>query len=55
MAFGDYTNDIDMLKAAGIGCAMANATEEVRKSADYITTLNNNQGGVAEIIERFIL
>ena len=38
-----------------IGCAMANATEEVKKSADYITTLNNNRGGVAEIIERFIL
>lgn len=55
IAAGDAANDIDMLKAAGIGCAMANATEEVKKSADYITTLNNNRGGVAEIIERFIL
>ena len=41
--------------AMGIGCAMINGSDDVKAQADYITVLDNNQGGVAEIIERFIL
>lgn len=52
---GDAANDIDMIREAGIGCAMINGSDEVKAQADYITTLDNNQGGVAEIIERFVL
>ena len=52
---GDAANDIDMIREAGIGCAMINGTDEVNDQADYITTLDNNHGGVAEIIERFII
>lgn len=37
MAFGDGENDIDMLKFAGIGVAMGNAEECVKKCADYVT------------------
>ncbi|MBQ8994642.1 MAG: HAD family hydrolase [Oscillospiraceae bacterium] len=55
IAAGDAANDITMIRASGVGCAMANAAEEVKKCADYITELDNNQGGVAEIIKRFIL
>lgn len=36
MAFGDGNNDIDMLKAVGIGVAMANASDELREIADEI-------------------
>lgn len=52
---GDEANDTAMIKAAGTGCAMANAVEAVKECADYVTVLNNNEGGVAEIIDRFIL
>lgn len=54
ISFGDDTNDIGMLKASGIGVAMGNALQEVKKAADYVT-LSNNDDGVAEYIEKFIL
>ncbi len=36
LAFGDGINDITMLKAAGIGVAMGNASDEVKAAADII-------------------
>lgn len=54
ISFGDDTNDIGMLKASGIGVAMGNALQEVKEVADYIT-LSNNEDGVAEYIEKYIL
>ena len=53
MAFGDDTNDITMIKAAGIGIAMGNADEEVKKAADYITGSCDNNG-VAQGINHFL-
>ncbi len=53
MAFGDDTNDITMLQAAGIGVAMGNANEEVKQAADYVT-LDCNNSGVAHAINRFL-
>lgn len=44
MAFGDGENDIDMLKFAGIGVAMGNASEEVKAAADYVTTHIDEDG-----------
>lgn len=49
MAFGDDTNDISMLEAAGIGVAMGNAYEEVKKAADYVTQ-DCDKNGVASAI-----
>lgn len=37
MAFGDSENDASMLRTAGIGVAMGNATPEALASADYVT------------------
>lgn len=54
MAFGDGDNDIAMLREAGFGVAMANADEQVKAAADYIT-LSNEEEGVAEAIERLVL
>lgn len=54
MAFGDGSNDISMLRAAGIGVAMANASEDVKAAADYVTD-TNNRGGVARAIRKFVL
>ena len=54
MACGDTQNDIDILQTAGIGVAVANATEDVKAAADYIT-LSNNESGVAHAIRKFVL
>ena len=37
IAAGDECNDISMIRAAGTGCAVANALEEVKEAADYVT------------------
>ena len=42
-----------MIEFAGLGVAMGNAFEEVKKAADYITA-SNEQDGVAQVIEKFI-
>lgn len=51
VAMGDGYNDLSMIEFAGMGVAMANAQESVRKAADYVT-LSNDQDGVAEAVER---
>ena len=55
IAVGDAENDLTMLQAAGLGVAMQNATKEIKEIADYITELDNNQGGVGEVIRKFML
>lgn len=50
---GDGYNDLTMIEYAGMGVAMANANEEVKSAADYIT-LSNDEDGVAHVIEKFI-
>lgn len=37
IAFGDSENDLNMISKAKIGVAMGNATDEVKKVADYVT------------------
>jgi hypothetical protein len=54
MAFGDSDNDLTMMKAAGIGVAMANAIPQTRAAADRITR-SNNEDGVAWAIEQWLL
>ena len=55
IAVGDEANDLQMIRAAGLGAAMANATEKVKAAAGYITKQDNNHSGVAEVIRRFML
>lgn len=52
MSFGDGFNDVELVKTAGMGIAMANACPEVLRSADYVT-LSNDMDGVAAGIEKF--
>lgn len=49
MAVGDGGNDIAMLRHAGIGVAMGNASEEVKSIADYITD-SVDEDGVANLL-----
>lgn len=55
IACGDEENDISMIEAAGVGVAMKNATDPVKAVADYITEKTNNEQGIKEVIDRFIL
>lgn len=50
MAFGDGGNDIPMLRHAGIGVAMGNASDEVKQYADIITT-SVDEDGIANILK----
>ena len=54
MAVGDSENDIEMLREAGLGIAMGNASSEVKEVADEIT-LDNEHEGVAAAIGKYIL
>ena len=53
IAFGDAENDIPMLRAAGIGIAMANAAPSVKAAADHVT-LSNNDDGIAAALAQFL-
>ncbi|MCI6904424.1 Cof-type HAD-IIB family hydrolase [Streptococcus alactolyticus] len=55
MAMGDEENDLSMLKWAGLGVAMANAVPKVKAIANHTTTRTNEESGVAETIEEYIL
>ena len=44
LAIGDDINDIQMIQAAGIGVAMGNASDAVKRAADYITTDVDHDG-----------
>jgi Cof subfamily protein (haloacid dehalogenase superfamily) len=50
---GDGFNDISMIKFAGVGVAMANAQQEVKEAADYITA-SNDEDGLIQVIDKFI-
>lgn len=55
IAVGDAENDITMIRTAAIGAVMQNAGENIKKYGNYITEKNNNEGGVAEVIRKFML
>nr|WP_242843284.1 Cof-type HAD-IIB family hydrolase [Kineothrix alysoides] len=54
LAAGDASNDISMIQAAGVGIAMLNAKEDVKKAADIITATDNNQDGLAPILLSYL-
>lgn len=43
---GDERNDLELLKGAGLGIAMANAVPQVKEAADVITEDDNNHDGL---------
>lgn len=54
MAVGDNTNDLTMLRQAGLGVAMGNAEQEVLELADAVTG-RNDENGVAQAIRTYVL
>jgi Cof subfamily protein (haloacid dehalogenase superfamily) len=55
LAAGDSMNDEAMIRWAGTGVAMANSDERIKKIADIVIDKTNDEDGVAEIIEKYIL
>ena len=53
VAFGDALNDVEMLRWAGHGVAMAHAEPVVQEAADE-TAATNDEDGVARVIERLL-
>lgn len=54
MAIGDNLNDLQMIKDVGLGVAVSNATEELKQTAKFVTS-SNDEDGVAKAIKRFAL
>jgi hydroxymethylpyrimidine pyrophosphatase-like HAD family hydrolase len=48
-------NDEAMIRWAGIGVAMANGDERIKDIAAMVTDKSNDDDGVADLIERYIL
>lgn len=52
IAFGDGGNDIEMLQYAGLGIAMGNGGEELKKRANFVTK-KSSEGGILFALEEF--
>lgn len=50
IAVGDYNNDIEMLRTAGVGVAVANACFDAKKAADFVT-VSNEEHAIAAVID----
>lgn len=55
LVFGDYLNDVEMMYTAKYSYAMKNAQQEVIEAAKYVTTYDNNNSGVLNIIRDLCL
>jgi Cof subfamily protein (haloacid dehalogenase superfamily) len=54
VSVGDSLNDIEAIRACGLGVAMGNAQEEVKAAADIVTT-SHLEDGVAYMIREYVL
>ena len=53
MAIGDAPNDIGMLRWAGMGIALNNAWDDVRRAAHFVCP-SNDHAGVAEAFKKYV-
>lgn len=51
IAVGDNSNDAPMLREAGLGIAVANATEDAKSAADLVLPVTNDEHAIATVIE----
>ncbi|WP_343691172.1 HAD family hydrolase [Chitinophaga sp.] len=51
LAFGDFMNDYEMMKAAKYSYAMKNAHPKILETANFVTAKDNNEAGVLDVIE----
>lgn len=55
IAFGDNHNDVELIKHAGLGVAVANATDQLKALANYVSSFTNKEDAVAKAIEKFMV
>lgn len=55
VAAGDEENDLEMIQAAGVGCAVANAVPRVKAAATFVTQNDCEHDGIIEIIDKFVI
>ncbi len=55
MVFGDFLNDLEMMKTAKYSFAMKNAHKDIIKTSNYSTDFDNNTDGVTQTIEKYLL
>lgn len=53
IAFGDYDNDMGMIKAAGMGVAMGNATQACKECAGFVTK-PVTEGGISYALDKLL-
>jgi phosphoglycolate phosphatase (TIGR01487 family) len=51
LAMGDSENDLEMIQAAGVGVAVANAGDAVRAASDYVTEKGDGDGFVEAVMK----
>ena len=51
VAIGNDNNDLSMIQVARVGVAVGNATDELKKVANFITN-SNDEDGVAKFLEK---
>ena len=54
MALGDNTNDLPMLRWAGLGVVVSNGVPSVKAEADYVCQAERSEG-VEEALQKFVL
>ena len=55
IGIGDNYNDVEMIKTAKLGCAVACASDDIKELAQYVTQKDYDEGAVKEVIEKFVL
>jgi Cof subfamily protein (haloacid dehalogenase superfamily) len=55
MAIGDSKNDEEMIRWAGLGVALANAGEGLKKIARIVSDRSNDEDGVADVVKHWVL
>lgn len=53
--FGDSMNDESMIRKCGWGVAMCNGHEFIQQIADFVTEKSNDESGIGDFIEKYIL
>ncbi|MDR0410119.1 MAG: Cof-type HAD-IIB family hydrolase [Spirochaetaceae bacterium] len=55
LAAGDSMNDESMIRWAGLGIAMCNGDDRIKKAARLVTEMSNDEDGLARVIEQYVL
>lgn len=55
MAFGDSMNDESMIRKTAYGVAMCNGLPYIQDIAEFVTRKDNNNDGIADFLESFVL